>query len=779
MPYSTSDHRFCRWMPVGSVLGLCLALTGCYRGGAEEQEEPQRVDGDDDEDRTYDDPLATCVDTSKFFQERVWTPILKQKCFACHNESGKAADTAFVLKAEDWPGYLEINEKTVENLVSFEVRLEDETTLPLLLAKPTQQTAHEGGAVVDPSGEEYAAIEEMLERFRSPTVCNDERDLARFFAHVEQIDEVDTLRRATMLLAARLPTAEEVDAVRDQGIDALDPVLGKVMHEDAFYVRLREMVNDRIHTDAYLAEETAVETVDQETFPNAFWYLQLPAEEIGQAKNRTNDAIAREPLEIVINVVKSDRPFTDIVLADYTMVNPYSARSYGLDLAMFADPNDPNEWVEHDFEDIPQAGILTTSVFLNRYPTTPTNRNRHRSRMLQDFFLATDVMKLASRPLDILEVAGHNPTLNDPSCNVCHVNIDPLAGAFMNWNENGHYRPTGGWFGDMVAPGFGEQELDPEFYDTALQWTMSRVVEDPKFALGMVRFFMEPVTGQPPLDEPTEVGDADYLARLRAAEAQTWKMKQIADEFVADHFEVRTILLELIKSEYFRASGYDEALDEQRAMELADMGTARLLPPEALQRKLVATTGYAWTKNGADALNSTAYYKFFYGGTDSISVTERLTEMNGVMANIADRMSNEMSCTATGLDFAKPAEERLLFPMVELDDVPGTPGAAEAIKANIAYLHGHLLAEHADIFDPEVQRTYDLFMDVWEDGQAGLMDELEPYPTQVPGPCQATEDPITGPIPVEKQLVEDPDYTARAWMAVITYLLGDYRYLYE
>ena len=86
MPYSTSDHRFCRWMPVGSVLGLCLALTGCYRGGAEEQEEPQRVDGDDDEDRTYDDPLATCVDTSKFFQERVWTPILKQKCFACHNE---------------------------------------------------------------------------------------------------------------------------------------------------------------------------------------------------------------------------------------------------------------------------------------------------------------------------------------------------------------------------------------------------------------------------------------------------------------------------------------------------------------------------------------------------------------------------------------------------------------------------------------------------------------------------------------------------------------------
>jgi hypothetical protein len=782
MPYRTPISRFRRAVPFLGVLGLSAALAGCYRGGAQtDDDEPQRGDGgeEDDDRSSNDDPLATCVDTSKFFQERVWTPILKQKCFACHNESGKAADTAFVLKAEDWPGYLEINEQTMENLVSFEVRLEDDSTLPLLLAKPSRLTDHEGGVVVEPGGEEYAAIEEMLQRFRTPTVCNDTRDLATFFAHIEQLDEVDTLRKATLLLAARLPTPEEIALVEGQGIDALDPVLDTLMHEDGFYVRLREMVNDRLHTDAFLLDEDAVETVDEQTFPTAFWYEALPDDQFAQARDRTNDAIAREPLEIVLNVVRNDRPFTEIVLGDYTMVNPYSARAYGLDLAMFADPNDPGEWVQHDFEEIPQAGILTTSVFLNRYPTTPTNRNRHRSRMVQDFFLGTDVMKLASRPLDILEVAGHNPTLNDPNCNVCHVNIDPLAGAFMNWNENGHYRPMGGWFGDMVAPGFEGEEIDPEFYDTALQWTMNRVVEDPKFALGVVRFFVQPVTGQAPLSEPTEIGDTDYLARIRAAEAQTWKLQQIADAFVADHYEVRTIIKELVKSEYFRAAGYDEEIDAQREMELADMGTARLLPPEALQRKLVATTGYAWMKNGADALNATAYYKFFYGGTDSVSVTERLTEMNGVMANIAERMAGEMACTTTGLDFAKPPAERLLFPMVELADVPGMPGAADAIKANIAYLHEHLLAEHVDVGDPEVLRTYEVFMDVWEDGQVGLTAEVEPYPVQLPGPCRATSDPITGPIPEGSQVIDDPTYTARAWMAVVTYLLGDYRYLYE
>lgn len=787
MPYRTPTDRICHWLPLLSLLALPVAMTGCYRGGpgmADDDVDDGGADGgsddgDDPRDGPSGDPLTTCVDTSKFFQERVWTPILKTKCFACHNESGAASGTSFVLKSEDWPGYLEVNEQTVKNLVTFEVRLDDESTLPLLLAKPSRQTDHEGGEVLVAGDGEYAAIEEMIARFSSPTVCNDERDIAKFFANIELLDEEATLRKATLLLASRLPTDEEVAQVAGQGIDALDPVLDAIMHEEAFYGRFREMVNDRLHTDAYLLDEDAVETVDEDTFPTAFWYDELPDDQVAQARNRTNDAIAREPLEIVLQIVKNDRPLSEMLTGDFTMVTPFSARAYGLDLSMFADPNDPDEWVEYSFEEIPQAGVLTTSVFLNRYPTTPTNRNRHRSRMLQDFFLATDVMKLASRPLDILEVAGHNPTLNDPSCNVCHTNVDPLAGAFMNWNENGHYRPMGGWFGDMVAPGFGELEVSPDFYDSALQWTMQLVVQDPKYALGMVRFFAEPVTGQNALSEPTEQGDLDYLARIRAAEAQNWKFQQIGDEFVADGFEVRTILKGLIKSEYFRANGYAEELDEQREMELADMGTARLLPPEALQRKLQATTGYAWMKNGNDALNSTDYYKFFYGGTDSISVTDRLTEMNGVMANIAERMSNEMACTATGLDFAKSGEERLLFPMVELTDVPGMPGATDAIKANIVHLHEQLLGEKLDLGDPEVERTYQVFMDVWNDGQAGLALEMDAYPGQLPGPCRATEDPITGPIPEGSQVIDDASYTARSWMAVMTYLLGDYRYLYE
>jgi hypothetical protein len=35
------------------------------------------------------------------------------------------------------------------------------------------------------------------------------------------------------------------------------------------------------------------------------------------------------------------------------------------------------------------------------------------------------------------------------------------------------------------------------------------------------------------------------------------------------------------------------------------------------------------------------------------------------------------------------------------------------------------------------------------------------------------------PLPPELAVIEDADYTVRAWMATVTYLLGDFRYLYD
>ena len=69
--------------------------------------------------------------------------------------------------------------------------------------------------------------------------------------------------------------------------------------------------------------------------------------------------------------------------------------------------------------EVPTAGILTTSAWLNRFPTTDTNRNRHRAWVLMRRFLATDILRLADRPVDPTSSQVFNPTMNDPQCTVC------------------------------------------------------------------------------------------------------------------------------------------------------------------------------------------------------------------------------------------------------------------------------------------------------------------------------------------------------------------------
>ena len=186
----------------------------------------------------------------------------------------------------------------------------------------------------------------------------------------------------------------------------------------------------------------------------------------------------RAPLELIAHVVENDLPYTEILTANYVMANPWSAEAYGSSVA-FDDPRDVHEFQPVRFAryylwdgtrtvltdpegcggyildpgglavEFPHAGILNTMVFLRRYPTTATNRNRARARWTYYHFLGVDIEKSASRTTDAQALADtDNPTLKNPACTVCHVGMDPVAGAFQNYDEIGHYRSN---FGGMDA----------------------------------------------------------------------------------------------------------------------------------------------------------------------------------------------------------------------------------------------------------------------------------------------------------------------------------------
>jgi hypothetical protein len=240
----------------------------------------------------------------------------------------------------------------------------------------------------------------------------------------------------------------------------------------------------------------------------------------------------------------------------------------------------------------------------------------------------------------------------------------------------------------------------------------------------------------------------------------------------------------VILSPYFRASNATGALSAERALELSAIGTGLLSSPEVLSRKISAVVGIPWSR-GYDKNQWLLFdYKVLYGGIDSDTVVDRLRTPNGVMASVQWRMANEVSCASTAWDFSRPTNERNLFPFVTPADVPeddtGAPNAAAEplIRQNLQYLHQRILGESLAADSPELERTYQLFVQTWAEGRDAVKAKTEG--DGLTYACRARVNPHTGvDLADGEKLEKDANYAIRAWSAVVTYLLSDYQFLYE
>jgi len=84
----------------------------------------------------------------------------------------------------------------------------------------------------------------------------------------------------------------------------------------------------------------------------------------------------------------------------------------------------------------------------------------------------------------------------------------------------------------------------------------------------------------------------------------------------------------------------------------------------------------------------------------------------------------------------------------------------------------------------ELNHSYQLFLTTLQTGQTMLASpgDYDPSPSVwLPWNCRARWDRANydQALPEEQRLERDDNYIIRAWMAVITYLLSDYRFVYE
>jgi PKD domain len=725
-----------------------------------------------------------CATAPTEFTTKVW-PSMSGLCTLCHVAGSVASGTGFVLTT----GTVLQNYNVVRDFA-----LKNDA---LLLSKTVGLPVHGGGApfvsTSDPRYQNLAALVPVMKQACASTSVDGPAS-GQFWSGVSFAGDQTVLARAAVLFAGRNPTPAEEAAVAAGGAPVLRQTIRDYMQGPSFQAFLDEVGETWFLTrgSTILGGGMGYVVADWPSATNIINNTNLAAGE----QTRFVNSARREPIELMKYVVNNDRSWTDMVSGNYTVVNAILAQYLQATVnGTFANPADdtvflpatlPSQRLGGTRE---HAGVLSTQAWLSRFPTTPTNRNRHRVYQLARQFLGTDVSALAVRPIDD-GGTFRIPTMENPACAACHDTIDPMAAGFQNWQENNRFLPfkdsTGkdhalpgsyrsssypkdannqpyyklgdNWFRDEKGPGYYGTAMPGGVTGntTALQWLGAQVAADQRYPLGAVHFWYRAVFGRDPLKAPLDTSTPENASRLAAFDAQNAVFQDIANRFRTNRgygaFNVKDLLVDLVTSPWARAESAT-GVTAARAIELGDLGSFNMLNPVHLNRKLAALVGQTFT----DFNNPYAGFGLNYGDFDGINRLKRAQEHTMMQSIAIDRLVATRSCSFVQADFNKSQATRLLFPKVTLADTPSTAAGATAIQDNIRYLHRWLWKDDVPVTDAEVQRTVKLFNDVWAD--------------RANAPAR--------PVNCAYNNTNDPNYTGRTWAAVIAYMLGDPKFLFE
>ena len=432
------------------------------------------------------------------FSTHISAPIVQSLCVLCHVEGGVSGNTRLVFERGSDA------EQGAHNFQAFEFFVAEVANGANLILAKVQGVSHGGGLQVAAGSPNFANLERFLLRLDpSDTVLSAPAITPQtLFDPVRMAPLRKTLRRAALLFAGRLPTEAEIAAAHGGG-EALRATIRDLMTGPAFHAFLVEGANDRLLTNRQgrIIDPNVAQLVE---FTDESYRRKAAARSGGNMRpyfdwhDRVQHGFRRAPVELVAHVVANDLPYTEILTADYIMANPWSAAAYGASTT-FRDAGDVHEFkpariaeyylkgddFESEFDSLlmethvtdrgsrriayPHAGLLNTHAFLFRYPSTATNRNRARSRWTYYHFLGLDIEKSASRTTDPVALADtNNPTLHNPACTVCHTVMDPVAGAFQNYGDEGLYRDQ--WGGDDSLDRFYKETGGEAFSIEGSSW---------------------------------------------------------------------------------------------------------------------------------------------------------------------------------------------------------------------------------------------------------------------------------------------------------------------
>ncbi|MEQ1505249.1 MAG: hypothetical protein ABMB14_23665 [Myxococcota bacterium] len=536
-------------------------------------------------------------------------------------------------------------------------------------------------------------------------------------ASIVPLTPVEHLLRASMAVRGIRPSVAELDAI-EADPDALPGLVEGWLDSDEFGATIEDL-----HAELY---ELRADT-------NYQLPVMGPLEERGYNQADLHRSTVDAPVKLVREVVLADRPYTEILTADYTVANDVVAAIYGLAY----DPNGPEWQHTHWIDGRPQSGLLSDSEMWRRHVSNAANFHRGRANFVSRTFLCEDIGArdvFVAGGVDISdEFAVAEAVSTQTGCVGCHNVIDPMAAFFWGYKEQlkrgailSAYELNCEWDWTLGPPPMGDYRIEHwcyplKFYDVSEEGDWSY------WHLRPPGFFGEPgsdmadlgrmIAADPRFAECTARTFAAYLTETdREAIPDRWA-GELRDVFVDSGYSAKALVEAIVLSEPFSAAKRTPGVPGPDAAFVAGL---QLIRPEQASRTIRDLTGFQWLANqdypgcelygnncwGAVDLATTDVYGFrsMMGGIDSYTVLHptHTPTPTGILAQrkLADEAAGFAVLAESSVD---PSSRRLVTGAAPTD------ADETVVRAQIVAWFRRMFAETVTADDPDVDAVYALF----------------------------------------------------------------------
>jgi len=496
---------------------------------------------------------------------------------------------------------------------------------------------------------------------------------------VAHLDPVVLLTRMSLDLRGVRPSLAEIEAVE------ADPAA----------------VDDFL--EAFLADERFGEQVMSHFAPTYLTRVDthaVTALSFGLYDDATfSRSVGDEPLRLLQYIADMDRPYHEVVTADYTMADNLLASIWPLEFTGEEGSAAGSEdgWRPAVYTDgRPAAGVLTTNSMWWRYRSNGSNANRARANAVSRILLCNDYLGRPiefDRNVNLLDNDAVNDALqNNPGCAACHSTLDPLASYLWGFYYYVDYSPldTSSYHPEREQLWRDITGVAPAYYGT------------PGYDLSDLAFS---IASDSRLPECAVEQVFEGLMQRDVSLEDTNDLTDFREDFLNGGLTLRSLYRAVMSSDVYRGASADGVEGDR----LAD---AKLPGPDLLASQLEDLTGYRWTSSSYDMLQTDLYgVRTLAGGVDGVYATRLATEPMATMALVVERLAQAAAWHAVEQDRANPDDPRL-FEQVNFTETSRTD--PDRIVAQIQGLHLRLFGARVAADGPEVEANQQLFDDLYD-----------------------------------------------------------------